>query len=350
MDEDTIEKIDEKIEKKTKKRNEISSIISKIVEERSKIRSARDIILDRINMEILKINNHRILLLDRYADLTERLQNENLNDDERSRIENSLDKINSEFPDFRNENDNAIEKYRDDQRVIEEEFERFYQDSEYNLKQLNQTFQMYILELRRLVNKRFTMSREDENNEIKRRKTGGKKNKKVSTKKQRSKPISVSKRKSIKKKGGMEKEENKKSVRFDPLKNKIERSASGDEFRILNLGPDYPKQVRENRKKVDKTNADILSIRRDVKWANDQNGPQYPPPVTSPLGVSLPPRKIRQQIPRYQRRPKRDRSLSSSSRNNPQTNRVSEEVLNTSLEALEKEGGNKKKSDRNKEF
>ena len=349
MDEDTIEKLDEKIEKKTKKRNEISSIISKIVEERSKIRSARDIILDRINMEILKINNHRILLLDRYADLTERLQNENLNDDERSRIENSLDKINSEFPDFRDENNNAIEKYRDDQRGIQEEFERLYQDTEYNLKQLNQTFQMYILEVRRLVNKRFTMSREDEN-EIKRRKTGGKKNKKVSTKKQRSKPISVSKRKSIKKKGGMEKEENKKSVRFDPLKNKIQRSASGDEFGILNLGPDYPKQVRESRKKVPRTNADILSIRRDVEWANDRNGPQYPPPVTSSSGEVLPPRKIRQQIPRYQRRPKRDRSLSSSSRNNPQTNRVSEEVLNASLESLEKEGGNKKKSDKNKEF
>jgi len=342
-DEDTIEKLDKKIEKKTKKKNEISSKISKILEERSKIRRNRDIIFDQINMEILKINNHRFLLLDRYANLMERLQNENWvnRDDERSRIENSLDKMNSELPEFSNENNNAIEKYRDEQREIDEEFERFYQDSEYNLKQLNQTFQMYILEVRRLVNERFRMSREDENDE-KRRKIGGKRNKKVSTKKQRSKSISGSKRKSIKKKGGMEKEENKKSVRFDPLKNKIERSASEDEFRILNLGPDYPKQVRENRKKVPRTNADILSIRRDVKWANDRNGPQYPPPVTSPLGVSLPPRKIRQQDPKYQRRPKRDRSLSSSSRNNPQTNRVSEEVLNASLEALEKEGGNKK--------
>lgn len=42
--------------------------------------------------------------------------------------------------------------------------------------------------------------------------------------------------------GGMEAKK-KKSVRFGM--NRLERSASGDEFR----GPDYPKQVRENRKK-----------------------------------------------------------------------------------------------------
>ena len=36
MDEDTIEKLDKKIEEVKKKKTEISSIISKIVEERSK--------------------------------------------------------------------------------------------------------------------------------------------------------------------------------------------------------------------------------------------------------------------------------------------------------------------------
>ena len=137
--------------------------------------------------------------------------------------------------------------------------------------------------------------------------------------------------------------EKKKSVRFNPLKNILERSASGDKFR----GPDYQKQVRENRKKVDKTNDDILSIRRDIKWANDQNGPQYPPPVTSSSGEVLPPRKIRQKLPKYQSvkktASKKSQTRKKSSRENPEKNRVSEEVLEDSLKKFEQDGGKKKR-------
>ena len=125
--------------------------------------------------------------------------------------------------------------------------------------------------------------------------------------------------------------------------NRLERSASGDELR----GPDYPKQVRENRKKVDKTIDDILSIRRDIKWANDPNGPQYPPPVTSSSGEVLPPRKIRQQHPKYQSvkktASKKSQTRKKSSRGNPEKNRVSEEVLEDALKKFEKGGGNKKR-------
>ena len=174
MDEDTIEKLDEKIEECQKKKTEISSIISKIVEERSKRKRNRDIIFDRINMEIIKINNYRNILLNRYDNLAHRFENENLNDDERSRIENSLDKMSDEYEEFGIENNNAIEKYRDDQRKLNQELKDFNQETEYHLKKLNQLLQMYILEVRRLVNKRFTMSREDENNETKMRKIGGK--------------------------------------------------------------------------------------------------------------------------------------------------------------------------------
>ena len=145
--------------------------------------------------------------------------------------------------------------------------------------------------------------------------------------------------------GGMEAEK-KKSVRFDPLKNRLERSASGDELR----GPDYPKQVRENRKKVDKTIDDILSLRRDIKWANDPNGPQYPPPVTSSSGEVLPPRKIRQQHPKYKsvkktasKKSEKSQSRKKSSRGNPEKNRVSEEVLEDALKKFEQDGGKKKR-------
>ena len=141
--------------------------------------------------------------------------------------------------------------------------------------------------------------------------------------------------------GGMEAKK-KKSVRFGM--NRLERSASGDEFR----GPDYPKQVRENRKKVDKTIDDILSIRRDIKWANDPNGPQYPPPVTSSSGEVLPSRKMRQKLPKYQSvkktASKKSQTRKKSSRGNPEKNRVSEEVLEDALKKLEQDGGNKNRN------
>ena len=49
-------------------------------------------------------------------------------------------------------------------KKIKSRIKRFYQETEYHLKKLNELLQMYILEVRRLVNKRFIMSREDENN------------------------------------------------------------------------------------------------------------------------------------------------------------------------------------------
>ena len=77
MDEDTIEKLDKKDRRVSKKeKTEISSIISKIVEERSKRKRNRDIIFDRINMEIIKINNYRNIILNRYDNLTDRFENE----------------------------------------------------------------------------------------------------------------------------------------------------------------------------------------------------------------------------------------------------------------------------------
>ena len=73
------------------------------------------------------------------------MKTKNLNDDERSRIENSLDKMSDEYPEFGIENNNAIEKYRDDQRKLNQELKDFNQETEYHLKKLNELLQMYIL-------------------------------------------------------------------------------------------------------------------------------------------------------------------------------------------------------------
>lgn len=81
-------------------------------------------------------------------------------------------------------------------------------------------------------------------------------------------------------------------------------------------------------------------MRRDIKWANDQNGPQYPPPVTSSSGEVLPPRKMRQQHPKYRsvKKPasKKSQTRKKSSREKPEKNRVSEELLEDVLKKLER--------------
>lgn len=196
------------------------------------------------------------------------------------------------------------------------------------------------------------------------------------TKRQRSKSIGGAKRKSRKKKGGMEEEKTEKRVRFDESRNTMEDDASRNiDASDLNRGESQSEVMRSYRKNVNPTGDPKVLQRMEIKWANDPNAPASPPKISlaekvfiktlnKPLKRSKSSSSLQKLIskhappplPAHIKKPLLPLSSPSSSSSSSSSSsrgarmlqatrkkEVSEKVLDDAIKELEKQDGGKKK-------